>query len=88
MTGLQAAGRIAPFLEATVYLNDQPWPKPDGTPYVTPCTIEDLPAEVHRVTFKREGLPDRDAGYIDFAEVRQIVAPWNPDEQPDKQEAE
>jgi hypothetical protein len=76
-----------PFLEATVYLNGQPWLKPDGTPYVTPCTIEDLPAEVHHVTFKREGLPDRDAGYIDFADVRQIVVPWNPGEQPDEPEA-
>jgi serine/threonine protein kinase len=60
--------------EATIYLNQRQQFKPDGTPYTTPCTIESLPARVHRVQFKYQGQPRRDAGEIDFAKVRQITA--------------
>ena len=69
----------APYFEATVYLDGRQQVKADETPYTTPCTIEDLPARVHRVEFKREGLPDRDVGEVDFGEIRQVVAGWSDD---------
>ena len=66
-----------PYFEATIFLDDRQLCRPDGTPYTTPCTVENLPAAVHHVVFRHEGLPDRDAGRVDFREVRQIVARWN-----------
>jgi len=59
-----------PF-EASIYLDGRQQLKPDGTPYTTPCTIDDLPAEVYRVEFA-QGQDRREAGRIDFATVRQI----------------
>ena len=67
----------APFFEATIYLDGRRLEKPDGTPYTTPCTVEDLPATVHQVVFKRQGLPELAAGEIDFTKTRQIVARWS-----------
>lgn len=63
----------APYFESEIYLDGQPQLQPDGTPYTTPCTIDDLPARVYHVVLKRDGLPDRDLGPIDFRETRQIV---------------
>ncbi len=65
-----------PF-NATVYLNGELQTDPDGNPYLTPCTIPDLPPRVHRVTFRREGLPELPAGPKDFATEVEIVAEWN-----------
>ncbi len=61
-----------PF-EAAIYLDQKPLLKHDQTPYQTPCTIEGLPARAHHVLFKHDGLPDQDAGRIDFATTRQVV---------------
>lgn len=66
-----------PF-EATIHLDGRQQCAPDGTPYTTPCTVENLPECSYRVVFKRRGLPDLDAGRIDFAERRQVVARWPP----------
>jgi serine/threonine protein kinase len=63
----------APYFESEIYLNGQRQLQLDGTPYKTPCTIDDLPSRVYHVVLKREGLPDRDLGPIDFRETRQIV---------------
>ena len=65
-----------PF-NATVYLNGVLQTDSDGNPYLTPCTIPQLPTGVHRVTFRREGLPELPAGQIDFATDVEIVAEWN-----------
>ncbi len=62
-----------PF-EATIWLDDTLQVDGDGNAYRTPCTIEDVPARVHHIVFKRAGLADRDAGQIDFASTQQIVA--------------
>jgi len=61
-----------PF-EATIYLDDRPLLRNDQTAYQTPCTIENLPARPHHIRFKHDGLPDQDAGRIDFATTRQVV---------------
>ena len=51
----------------------------EGRPRVTPCTVDDLPARVHHVVFKHpDEATDNDAGEIDFARQRQIVARWRP----------
>lgn len=68
----------APYFEAQIYVDGQRQLQLDGTPYTTPCTIESLPARVHRVVLRRAGLPDRDLGRIDFAETRQIVVRSDP----------
>lgn len=64
-----------PF-EATICLDGVPLLDADGTPYTTPCTIDALPARVHRVVFQREGWRDLDVGSIDFARTRQVVGRW------------
>ncbi len=64
-----------PF-EATVWLDDTLQVDDDGTPYKTPCTITDLPARVHDVVFKHDGLEDRGVGSQDFAKQRRIEAEW------------
>jgi len=65
-----------PHFDAEIYLDDVRQETADGAPCTTPCTIKDLPARVHRVKFKREGLPDLDYGPVDFAQTRQIVGRW------------
>jgi serine/threonine protein kinase len=60
--------------EAKVLLDDKLLANPDGTPYRTPCTVENLPSGTHRIAFQREGLPRWDAGEYDFTTTRQIVS--------------
>ena len=64
---------------ATIHLDGALLTQSDGTPYLTPCTVEDLPAKVHDTVFKRPGLPDLDAGEIDFRSTGEIVARWSPE---------
>jgi serine/threonine protein kinase len=65
-----------PF-EATIYLDGTLLVDAEGHPRVTPCTVDDLPARVHHVVFKHSNeATDHDAGEIDFAQQRQIVARW------------
>ncbi|MBN2476752.1 MAG: serine/threonine protein kinase [Pirellulales bacterium] len=64
--------------EATILLDGVRQLRPDGTPCTTPCTIENVSAETHRVIFQHQGLPDLDAGRIDFAATRQIRAEFTP----------
>ena len=64
-----------PF-EATIYLDDELQVDQNQEPYKTPCTIEDLPAQVHRVVFKHDGRQDLDIGEIDLADTQQIEAEW------------
>jgi serine/threonine protein kinase len=67
-----------PF-EATIYLDGQVLLDDDGNQYTTPCTVPNLPGQVHHVVFKCDGLPDLDAGEIDFSSDREIIARWNSD---------
>ena len=62
-----------PLFEATIHLDGRELVKPDGTPFTTPCTVDDVPGRVHHVVLRHEGLPDRDLGKIDFADTRQVV---------------
>jgi serine/threonine protein kinase len=64
-----------PF-NAAVYLNDVLQTKRDGTPYLTPCTIEGLPAGAYQTVFKREGFEDLYAGTIDFTIDHEVEASW------------
>jgi len=66
-----------PF-NATIHLDGVLQKKLDGTPYLTPCTIPDLPARVHHTVFRCEGLEELDAGEIDFATTGEIIARWEP----------
>ena len=70
-----------PF-EATIELDGTRLLKPDGSPYTTPCTVSDLPAGIHRVTFKREPLKDLDIGQIDLRDRRDIEVRW--ESEPDR----
>ena len=69
---------ISDPLEATIYLDEETLPSPDGTPYQTPCTILNLPARSHHVVLKHDRLGELDIGHVDFAETREIVASWGP----------
>jgi len=62
--------------EASVFIDGVEQRAPDGSPYRTPCTIENLPARSHRVMFRSEGLPDLPAVEIDFAATREVIARW------------
>jgi serine/threonine protein kinase len=64
-----------PF-EATIYLDNVLQVDTEGNPYTTPCTIENLPARVHRVVFKHPGLESLEVGLQDFAQQRRIEAHW------------
>lgn len=65
-----------PYYNAAVYLDDQPLLDPDGVPLTTPCTAADLPGRKHRVVFKHGERGELDAGTVDFAKVREVVARW------------
>jgi hypothetical protein len=49
---------------------------PDGRPLTTPCTAADLAGRRGRVTFRHPRREDLDAGPIDFATTREVVARW------------
>ena len=66
-----------PFFDAHILLDGKLQRKPDDTPYTTPCTIPDLPARIHEVSFRLDGQEDRDAGPTDFSETRHIVGRWD-----------
>jgi serine/threonine protein kinase len=64
-----------PF-NATIHLDGELLVRPEDTPYLTPCTVPDLPAATHHVVFKRQGYPDLVAGEIDFAATPEIDVTW------------
>ncbi len=64
-----------PF-EATVYLDGNLQKDADGNPCQTPCTIDELPPDVHRVEFRLPGHAPLDAGPHDFAKVRRVKKSW------------
>jgi len=66
------------LFEATIYLDGRELHQPDGTPFTTPCTIDNVPGRIHHVVLRRDGSPDRDLGRIDFAETRQVVIRQDP----------
>jgi len=68
---------------ATIYLNGVLQTKSDGTPYLTPCTVEDVPTGVYETVFKREGFEDLYAEGIDFASDHEVEASWNTEAVPD-----
>jgi serine/threonine protein kinase len=65
-----------PYYNATVWLDGEELLDAGRRPYVTPCTVPDVPAGEHRVVFKHAGHDDLDAGRIDFAAVREVEARW------------
>jgi serine/threonine protein kinase len=62
---------------AMIYLDGNVLLQPDGAPYTTPCTIPDVAAKTHHVSFKREGATDLDVGEIDVARNREVMARWD-----------
>ena len=67
---------ITDRFDATIWLDGKLLRDPVGTPYMTPCTVPNLSADVHQVVFKHPGLADLEVGRIDFTEIRKIVARW------------
>ena len=49
---------------------------PDSRPLFTPCTAADLAGRPGRVTFRHPRREDLDAGTIDFASTREVIARW------------
>jgi len=70
---------ISDPLEATIYLDGETLPSPEGSPYQTPCTILNLPARSHHVVLKHNTLGELEVGHVDFADTREIVATWSPE---------
>ena len=64
-----------PF-EAEILIDGQVLRKPDGSPYLTPDTVPNLPPGEHDVLFRRQGSPDLPAGRIDFDVTREVEASW------------
>jgi hypothetical protein len=65
-----------PF-EATIFLDGVLLQTTDGKPYLTPCTVPDLTAQRHHVTFRHPTLGELDAGEFEFARTREIEASWD-----------
>jgi hypothetical protein len=78
-----APGRVAvnfitePY-ESLVLLDGVLLIGPDGHPLTTPCTAADVAGRPGRVTFRHPRRDDLDAGTIDFATTREVVARWPP----------
>ncbi len=64
-----------PF-DATILLDGKPLHDSEGKPARTPCTIDNLRAGTHTVTFQHPQHPDYDAGPVDFSTTRQVRAEW------------
>ena len=65
----------SPF-EATIYLDGELLTDAEGIPYTTPCTVPDIPAQVHHVVFSHHDRGELDAGRIDFSKDRQVWGRW------------
>ena len=65
-----------PF-EATVWLDGKQQLDEHGTPYRTPCTIENLPPRVFQTQFRHDSLGQLNLGPQDFARRRRIEATWS-----------
>ncbi len=63
--------------DALILLDDKVLLTPDGRPHTTPCTADNISPRPHHVVFRRFGLPDHDAGVIDFAKTREVPARWD-----------
>lgn len=49
----------------------------DGNPLTTPCSRDNLSPSQHQVVFRRFGLPDRDAGMVDFGKTQVVRVRWD-----------
>jgi len=67
--------------DATIHLDGVLLVDTAGEPYRTPCTVPDFPPTVHRVVFKRDGVEDQDAGWVDFTRTREILVRWEAERQ-------
>jgi len=65
-----------PYYNAAIYLDDEQLVDGEQTPYVTPCTVPDVPSGEHHVVFKHADYGDLDAGRIDFSRIREVEARW------------
>lgn len=62
--------------EAAVLVDGEPLRDRDGTPLTSPCTVNGVPAGMHRVGFRHPIRGTFDAGTVDFRTTREIVADW------------
>ncbi len=62
---------------ALILLDDKILLTPDGSPHTTPCAAENITARQHNVVFRRFGLPDFDAGVVNFAKDREVRGKWD-----------
>ena len=62
--------------DAEIWLDGRCLCQPDGQPWLTPCTVSGLSAELHTVVLKRQDLEDLELGRIDFGKTREVTAHW------------
>lgn len=74
--GTVAVNFITEPYEALVLVDGVLLVGPDSRPLFTPCTAADLAGRRGRVTFRHSRREDLDAGTIDFATTREVVARW------------
>lgn len=60
--------------ESTILVDGETLRQPGGAPYATPCTVKELPPGKHRVVFRDSQGLEVDAGIVDFAITREVVA--------------
>ncbi len=71
-----AANFISTPFEATVLVDGVMLVGPDGRPLTTPCTATGVAGGQRRVTFRHPLRGELDAGTIDFATTREVIARW------------
>lgn len=74
--GTVAVNFITEPYEALVLVDGVLLVGPDSRPLTTPCTAADVAERRARVTFRHPLRDDLDAGTIDFATTREVVARW------------
>lgn len=62
---------ITDHCDAEIWLDGRRLCQPDGQPWLTPCAVSGLSAELHTVVLKRRGLEDLELGQIDFGKTRE-----------------
>lgn len=67
---------IADQWDAEIWLDGRRLCQPDGQPWLTPCTVSGVSAELHTVVLKRQGVEDLELGQIDFGKTREVMAHW------------
>jgi len=75
-TWLEVNFLTEPYYNATIWLDGKPLLDAEQKPWLTPCTVPNVPSGEYHVVFRHAEQGELDAGRIDFGGVCEVEARW------------